>query len=501
MIDLFSAGTQHPLGDAAEVRRVLAALPPDDAAKAVDEIAGWFDSLRPADELRAERLFEIVDQLDQAGQPIVRRLTRDCLAAARLGRADENRLRTLGHAYWTGAAALYERIFDAALGKDKVAEKLRPSLPLLACRALAALIAAMKWDYYRHRHPPAGFWQRLGRIYLAAGEAGVAGKAVTLYGGMAGNASAEQEFLRAAVLASSALDALQPVEVELAERLSTHLLPLFVIARGEVAGMLFWIDAANDEPPRRLAVLPQVAPSLRIIAPGRAPEAAAALIHAVERGEVPQELNLGGQYAPRTVLKVLRHLARYWDAQPPLRAHRRHAVRTPVSVLRGFAACLAAVGGTAGEAGEEWLADNVSLGGFGIAVRQSRGAGARVGDLLGLRPAGGERWLLGLVRRFAVDAGGQAAIGVQTLSKNARVAEFKRSASGAYLVGAGFSGLVLSDPPIGEELLAVLPATFFDLRENLDATVDGRRLLLLPAESMEAGLDFEYVRFRVRSAG
>ena len=62
-------------------------------------------------------------------------------------------------------------------------------------------------------------------------------------------------------------------------------------------------------------------------------------------------------------------------------------------------------------------------------------------------------------------------------------------------------GLADEGVAVGEELLAVLPATRFDLRENLDATVDGRRLLLLPAESIEAGLDFEYVRFRVRGAG
>lgn len=39
----------------------------------------------------------------------------------------------------------------------------------------------------------------------------------------------------------------------------------------------------------------------------------------VERGQIPAELNLGGEYSAKVLLPVLRHLARYWAAEPPQR--------------------------------------------------------------------------------------------------------------------------------------------------------------------------------------
>lgn len=59
ILNLFSSRPDHPLGDAKELKRVLADLPLD-AFKAVNEIYGWFESLRLADDFRLDQLFDVV---------------------------------------------------------------------------------------------------------------------------------------------------------------------------------------------------------------------------------------------------------------------------------------------------------------------------------------------------------------------------------------------------------------------------------------------------------
>ena len=45
----------------------------------MDEVHGWFESLLVATDFRADLLFGVVRQLDEAAQPFLRRLARDCL--------------------------------------------------------------------------------------------------------------------------------------------------------------------------------------------------------------------------------------------------------------------------------------------------------------------------------------------------------------------------------------------------------------------------------------
>ena len=60
ILNLFSSRPQHPLGDAKEVKRVIAELPLDNAFKAADEIYGWFESLRHVEGFRTDHLFDVV---------------------------------------------------------------------------------------------------------------------------------------------------------------------------------------------------------------------------------------------------------------------------------------------------------------------------------------------------------------------------------------------------------------------------------------------------------
>ena len=77
---------------------------------------------------------------------------------------------------------------------------------------------------------------------------------------------------------------------------------------------VYWVDAASGLPPTRLARQPsQLTQTLRFFSPGTVPQALNELTRIVERGDVPADLNLGGEYPAKILLPVLRHLALYWD--------------------------------------------------------------------------------------------------------------------------------------------------------------------------------------------
>ena len=502
LLNIFSSRPEHPLGDAKELKRVLAELPLDNAFKAVDEIYGWFESLQLASDFRIDHLFDVVRQLDDAAQHHLRRLTRDYLHAPRLSKSDERRLWTMSYNYWGEVASLYARCVERArlAPKDKGSEALKASLPLAAARLQAARGSQLKWVEYRYGPIGEDLWRGLGQPYLAADADGYAQKPVQLYPGQPSMTSVAQQYLQSLAFFASSMDSLLPLEIELADRLIAHFLPGFVFSAECLADSVYWVDAAKGAPPLRLARKPQhLVPSLRFFSPGTAPQALNELMRFVERGEVPKDLNLGGEYSARVLLPVLRHLAVYWAAEPPQREHARHAVKTRIAVLQGFDDCFTVFAGDVARLGKErtaemWVVENVSLGGFGAAV-DDLGDWLRIGALLCIQPEGGENWVLGVVRRYNKESDVQASVGIRALSKQALSIELRPRTTGFSATGA-IPGIWLREAGAQGETRLVLPVASFDLRESLEFEYDNRRYLLNPIALEESGAGFEIGCYR-----
>ncbi len=501
MLNIFSSRPDHPLGDAKELKRVLADLPLD-AFKAVDEIYGWFESLRLADDFRLDQLFEVVSRLDEAVQHALRRLTRDYLQAPKLSKSDERRLWTICFNYWGEVSGLYARCVERYRRnpKDKGSEAFKDNLPLAATRLLAARSSQLKWIEYRYGAIGEDLWLGIGRPYLVAEADGFAQKPVQLYPGATGMTSVAQQYLQVLIRASSSMGTLLPVEIELADRLIGHLLPGFVFSSTCMPGSVYWVDAAAGSPPTRLARPPaQGSPSLRFFLPGTMPQALDELLHTVERGGLPPGLNLGGEYPKAAVLKVLQHLSVYWAPLPPQREHVRHTVKTRISVLQGFNDCMTVFAGNVDRIGiersaESWIVENVSLGGF-CAGAESIGEGLKIGTLLCMQPEGGDNWVLGMVRRYSVTPDARASIGIQTLSRNAQSIELHQRTSG-FSAANTIPGIWLRDDDAAGEMRLALPRGSFDVRESLEFVQGERRYLVTPAELEEASGEFEIGRYR-----
>ena len=100
--DLFGQKVDHPLANPKELKLAIDALPKDNAFKALDEIAGWLESLQMVSEFPWARLYEAARQLEDASVFSLRRLAREYLLTPRLNKPDERRLWAINHGFWTG---------------------------------------------------------------------------------------------------------------------------------------------------------------------------------------------------------------------------------------------------------------------------------------------------------------------------------------------------------------------------------------------------------------
>mgnify|MGYP003592423935 CR=1 FL=1 len=492
--------SNHPLADAKEFRKVVAALPNDRPQKALDEITDWLGSVREADDLPPTRLYEIVCELDEAAQRHVFKLSRDYLRAPRLARAEEQKLFKAINGFWLEAAAAYERCLALSKEKDRAAASLRESLPLLCTRLIASLGQVVKSEIYRYGPLTNSLWLRLGIAYAAAEAAGVAKKSVQLYPRQPATTTPEHEYLRAAVLQTSSLDALLPAQIELAERLVDYYLPGFMMAPQSSKESVYWVDLGQPQPPVRLARMPkQVVSTLRYFHPARAHLQVAQLVSELERGgHPPADLKFASEVVVKYLLPVLSHLANCWAPLPPQRKHARYPVKHRMAVTAGLSNAIAAMAGQGdGAAVESWVVENVSRGGFGTVVAEPRAEWFKIGSLLGMQPEGGENWLLGVIRRYHRSSEKEAQVGIQTLSRQAVPVEMKPRRSAGYVAATTVQGLWLQDSGDEREMRFVLPLATFDLREPMEIWLEGRGRVLAPVTLVEQVGDYEIARYRL----
>lgn len=496
MLKMFGgAVSDHPMADAKEAKRLLDAMPVQDA-KALEELANWHESVGAAEmkaDLRIQRLLAI----DEAAQARVRKLTREVLIPSpQTSRFQDNVNWTRLHDYWRHAGLAFARCIDSFLQGAKGAEAAKTLLPLTAARALRCLGQQIKWQHVRYAPADVAIWGVVNKIYAFAELRGITDARVNLY--PAGpESTARLEFLKVSMLGASSPDSLLPIEVEIAERVISDLAPGFALAAQPERELLYWTDLALATAPLRSLREPKPAPGLRFFGPGSAVAALAGLIRKVATTrEVPSGVNLGGSYDAEAVLSALQHLAVYWDREPPERRHPRHSVKSRLTVTHGFNGVLEALGSNGGgvlefdpATAENWTVENVSAGGFGALAKQVKVEWLKVGALLALQPDGGPNWVVGAVRRITRLSKDEARIGIETLSRAPAVSNFSAGAEEQ-------PGVLLAATPGTGETSIALRAGVFTRGRNLEAAVDGRHHVYMPQEVDERGDDYEIARFR-----
>jgi hypothetical protein len=485
-LKLFGGGKpDHPLADDKGAREVLASLPANDAAKAIEDIRHWIESVLSTEGFKPERRAELVMLLDETAQAHQRKLARDYLANSRLPKFQEARLWGALFGLWKDLAGAYVACAPQFAVKAQ--------LPLFCVRAVRAVAAQLKWHYMHYEQGEAAVWEALGKVYRFAEEKKVHRESVPVYPGVPVSSSAEREFMKALMLAASSPDCLMPLDIELAERIVAHFSASFLISDVHQPQATYnWIDLSRGVPPKRLTQTPPASPGLRFFAAGAAIGQLDGMIRVVEGGAVPADLNLGGSYEPEKVLGVLRHLKLYWAATPPVRKNDRYEVKHRLTVVNGFEGILARLKAGAGAAGgESWVTENISAGGIGATLDKAQSDWLRIGKLVGLSVEGGSgACSVGMVRRCNRLPQQQASVGVRTFAKE------------SFAVTLGdreqLEALLLNDGrTLREEALICLREGTFDKRNSSTLAFEGHRYLLIPIGISEFGDDFELARYKV----
>src|SRR6185369_12234676 len=335
---LFGGGKpDHPLADPKEAKRLLEALPANDAVKALDELMHWMESVTAAEGFKPEMRIQLLLMLDDAAQQRVRKLAKDYFGDARPSRFQENRLWTALHGYWKQAGYAYARAVDQFVQNVKGVDAAKAQLPLLLVRTLRSFAQQVKWMHMRYGPIDLASWGVFNSVYAYAEHRQLAQARTPVYAGQAGDSTPQLEFLKGAIFSVSAPDGLLPLEVELAERLIAVFAPRFVLGTAPAPAFVFWTDLAQAMTPARASRAPTPGPGLRCFGAG----AALAEVHELAEGlmvggQLPPEVNLGGGYEPHVVQDVLRHLHLYWSPQAPERKSQRHAVKSRLSVTYGY---------------------------------------------------------------------------------------------------------------------------------------------------------------------
>ncbi len=483
----------HPLAEEKGAREALAALPRNDAEKAIEGLHDWIVSVAAIEEFKPERRAELYLLLDETAQPFQRKLSRDYASTATLPRTQEARIWKALSGLWKDLAGAYSSLIDQCAADSAIAGRLKARLPLLCTRAVRALAAQLKWQYMHYEPQDAETWRALGRVYRFAEQRNIQGETIRLYPNVPQNSCAEREFVKLLMLSASSPDCLPRRDIELAESIVAHMSASFVLSAAHQAQSTYnGVDLGEGMPPKRLVQAPPASPDLRYFAAGAAADQLNGVIRVLQSGAIPSDLNLGGAYESAQVLGVCLQLKAAWSSPPPVRKNDRYEVRHSLSVANGMAGILARLQGKKEVAGPEtWVTENISAGGVGALVSNVQGDWLGIGKLVGLSVAGGSgACSVGVVRRWGRRPKLQSGVGIRTLAK----AAFPVTLGG---IAPQDAILLNDDRTLREEVLICTREGGFDKRIGPLLDFEGNNYLLVPVAVVESGEDFDIARYRV----
>ena len=503
-----SSKVDHPLADPKASRRTISELP-QDTFKALGEVAYWLDSLHATEGFRIDRRLELIEDFDQFARPRLRKLAQDYLQV-RQQKFQENRLWVAQADFWRLAGAGYVQCVDGIRADAPGASALKARAPVIVGRALRAIGQQLKWSMLRYVPMDATTWASIGRLYTFAETTGFADKAVALYEAAQGESSARQGLLRILMLSAGSVDSMTPEQVDIAERSVALFARDFLLEASPEAGCTHVFDLAAGKPPSRPHGASMDA-SMRYFGAGNALAEMERLRRIlVEQGALPSEVNLGGEYPPRSVAEVWRHLMQYWALTPPERGSDRHAVNVHLSVVRGFASLIAAMDpamsnlldfGPEGQRADtdSWVGDNASDGGYGAIIPGGKGESLEIGNLLGLKGEGDKYWSVGVIRRLTRDAESNRYVGIELLTRApiaVRLAPIG-SISPTNAVRDNEPAVLLTRQPEDRHVRILLRAGAYTHDQQLELRVRGQIYRVGPSKNLESGTEFDHGEFRV----
>jgi hypothetical protein len=509
-LNLFGGKVDHPMADPKQAQQRVAELPAD-AAKALQEISELLESITQTDGFKLDRRFENVDLLDGAAKNHQRKLAQDYLAMPRQQRFHENRLWTAVFGFWKHLGDAYIHCVHGHEANLGGATAIRKNVPVVVARAIRTLTLQVKWILLRYGSVEPRVWTDLARLYKLAEEKGYADGAIAIYPGAHGSSTVQREFLKALMLSASSTDGLPPVKQEIAERAVAHFAASFKLSSSP-EGCTHCFDLSTPKAPARLFKGATPNPATRFFGAGEALAALERMTAQIqERGAIPSDVNLGGNYEKDVVISVLKHLAMQWSDTPPVRNSERRQTAGRITVVPGLNDIIGVLDPAttdeldfsqeqAAPSAESWIVVNASDGGYGAIIPPQKSDWIKVGTLVGVQSDVSKHWGVGLIRRISRDERQQRQVGIQLLTRTAIPIKVSKSSSISQFNAnrEPQPAILLSTSPDKQgEVGIVLREGLFNGRDSLDMMVKDKGYLLMPSSMVEDGEDFDWAKFKV----
>ncbi len=496
---IFGKKSDHPLADIKSVQALLDDLPKNDAFKSLMELAEWIELVSRHAEFKLDHQLAVLRMFDEASQPFVRKLAREYFTPFELGKFQENRLWSALNNWSSQTANAYFTVFSHYCNGEKGSSAIKAQVPLLAARTIYAMIMQMKFVCAHYGPIDKTFWNNLAQVYKHAEQQQYLDTPVNRYASVAGSTSVKFEVGRLMVWYEIGLSSLSPLSIHLTERiLGQYCATIDMhVQLDQYSRLSFDLDRPDE--PARINLGATTHPSMLFVSMPTMQAKLEDLMKVLNKNIVPDEINLGGSYEAAVVARAAQTLLGYLMA-PPVRRNVRHLANITLSVVNGFDKVVERTDAWPKFDEEEpvrWMTEEISAGGFSVALPPHGSEGVGIGSLLGIQPDGVPHWGVAVVRRLLRDDDNQLHAGAETLAN--QVAGVTLNLNGNE-PGDDQPALWLYQKnggvPVDTQLL-LMRADTFTVNRSLKIQLDGINYLLIPSGLQEKGLDYDLAKFKL----
>ena len=488
------------MADIKSAQALLNGLPKNDAYKSLMELSEWIESVAGNTDFKPDHQFAVLRLLDETAQPYARKLARDYFTPQELNKFQENRLWLVLDNFYRHTARAYCAVFNRYCGGDKGAGAIKAQLPLLAARAVYAMTGQLKYICAHYGPADNMVWGNLAQLYKHAEQQQYLNTPLALYSGVAGDTTVKGELGRLLGWYGCGVNTLKPLYMHLTERIAGQYCSDIKIGAQQDANSRFGFDLDRPAAPIQYKTDAAVQPSMRFVGMAEMQPKLAALIKTLEKGTVPESLNLGGPYDAEPVREAAQYLLNYLTA-PPSRRSARRGIKVDLNVVNGFARMIERTDITLNFSAEQpahWGVEDISASGFRTVLPAQGTDGIRIGSLLGVQPDGVPHWGAAVVRRLMRDDANRLHVGAEMLANQITgVALSQSGGGGGFEDGQPALWLIAKTGESSGKAQLLMKAGAFSAHRSWQTRLNGKSYLLIPGSLQEKGLDYDLANFRI----
>jgi hypothetical protein len=498
LVGIFGKKSDHPLADIKSVQALLETLPKDDAYKSLMELTELMESVSEHTDFKLDHQFALLRLIDETAQPYARKLVRLYFTPFEINKFQENRMWLVLANFFRHTANAYYTVFNRYCNSDKGSNTIKAQVPLLASRAVHAMISKLKYVCAHYGPLDNTIWANLAQIYNHAEQQQYLNVPVSLYSGTIASTSVKCEVGHLLVWYDRGLLALSPLYMHLTERILAQYSPAIDIHPQPNEHSRLSFDLSRPEKPTRINMISAKRPAMRFVSMQTMQAKLEDMMKVLKKNIVPDEINLGGSYEVDTIKNAVQHLLDYLTG-PPMRRNARHVANVALNVIYGFDKVVEFSNAELHFNEDDlahWVTEEISVSGFSI-VLPAESDGIGISSLLGIQPEGVSHWGVAVVRRLLRDDANQLHAGAEILANQVAIVYLNQNGNE---LGEGQPVLWLyakQDQSSGGAQLLLMKADTFSANRSLKIHLDGKNYLLIPIGLQEKTLDYDLAKFKL----